>query len=71
VKSASWWISRRRAIPEMLGLAIAQPVRLCNSEPLMISLAVIVDHNLGERVPKQCRPDEDHPIQTLFLEYRP
>ncbi len=33
----------------------------------MISLAVIVGHVLGERVPKRCRPDEDHPIQALFL----
>jgi hypothetical protein len=40
------------------------PVRLANageklqqpvSEPLMISLTVIVGHILGERVPKQCR----------------
>jgi hypothetical protein len=33
----------------------------------MISLAVIVGHILGERVPKRFLPDEDHPIQTFFL----
>jgi hypothetical protein len=46
-----------------VGERLQQPV----SEPLMISLAAIVGHILGEHVPKRCLPDEDHPIQALFL----
>lgn len=38
------------------------------SEPLVVPLAVIVVHILGDRVPKRCLPDEDHPIQTFFFD---
>ena len=37
------------------------------SEPLMISLAVVVAHILCERVTKRCLSHEDHPTQTFFL----
>ena len=40
-----------------------QPV----SEPLMISLAVVVAHILCDRVTKRCLSYEDHPTQTFFL----
>lgn len=42
---------------------LQQPI----SKSLMISLAVVVGHVLYDRVPKRCPPEEDHPIQTLFL----
>jgi hypothetical protein len=47
-----------------VGNGLQQPV----SKPLMISLAVVMGHVLRNRVPKRCLSEEDHPIQTLFLD---
>lgn len=37
-------------------------------EPLMITLVMVVGHKLCDRVPKRCLSEEDHPIQTFFLD---
>ena len=42
---------------------ISNPV----SQPLMITLVMIVKHILCDRVPKRCLPDKDHPTQTLLF----
>jgi hypothetical protein len=34
----------------------------------MITLVMVVGHKLCDRVPKRCLSEEDHPIQTFFLD---
>ena len=34
----------------------------------MITFVMIVGHILRNRVAKRCLPEEDHPIQTFFLD---
>ena len=36
-------------------------------EPLMISLAMVVGHELRNRMPQGCVPEEDHPTQIFFF----
>jgi hypothetical protein len=37
-------------------------------KPLMITLVMIVGHKLCDRVAKRRLSEEDHPIQTFFLD---